>query len=655
MLREQIKHLVTLGNLFFALSIVMFVWLIWYFYTGYGGASELVTYLVPVALTLQILSMYQKDYLYKRLPPIVNHIIVVFYIGVCAYAFYHFFIEYEQIAIWRQGSYTREDFIVGLLVFLLVMELSRIAHTILFWVNAVLIGYTLYGYLSPIDFFWHPGTSFYRVITSSTVELATGIYGQYAQIALTVIAAFLLLAAAARGFDAQGAMVNVMRRLAGRSRRTVPQTAVLASASVGLISGSGAANAAVVGSFTIPLMMRHGFPGAFAAAVEVGASMGGLMMPPVMAVAGFIMAEFLGVPYWDVVLRGFSLAFVYYGTLSLSVYLLSVRLMSPEPIAATTVPLYDRIKTSIFFSAIGVLILLMGGLNYGPLLAALYTGLFMFALLIVVFLYFKHVRKDPVAIKESLFGNIRTTIETHAEMTSYLTLLLATLGIMIGLFTVTGFINRMGGILLNIGQWHIIALILMAWVFGWLVGAGLPPTATYIILAVIIVEPMRKLGIDPWVANIFAFLLAVWGELSPPTSLTAAVSARIAEASFMRTMWEALKLCLPITFLSFTIFARSDMVTHPGWPQIAATLLVAIACCGMTFSIFGKYVQNWGANAALRVLLALVSLVVLLHPNNDMALAAAVIVLPATIYGVVRHRRVAPPKSGSGLQSQTAS
>jgi TRAP transporter 4TM/12TM fusion protein len=655
MLREQIKHLVTLGNLFFALSIVMFVWLIWYFYTGYGGASELVTYLVPVALTLQILSMYQKDYLYKRLPPIVNHIIVVFYIGICAYAFYHFFIEYEQIAIWRQGSYTREDFIVGLLVFLLVMELSRIAHTILFWVNAVLIGYTLYGYLSPIDFFWHPGTSFYRVITSSTVELATGIYGQYAQIALTVIAAFLLLAAAARGFDAQGAMVNVMRRLAGRSRRTVPQTAVLASASVGLISGSGAANAAVVGSFTIPLMMRHGFPGAFAAAVEVGASMGGLMMPPVMAVAGFIMAEFLGVPYWDVVLRGFSLAFVYYGTLSLSVYLLSVRLMSPEPIAATTVPLYDRIKTSIFFSAIGVLILLMGGLNYGPLLAALYTGLFMFALLIVVFLYFKHVRKDPVAIKESLFGNIRTTIETHAEMTSYLTLLLATLGIMIGLFTVTGFINRMGGILLNIGQWHIIALILMAWVFGWLVGAGLPPTATYIILAVIIVEPMRKLGIDPWVANIFAFLLAVWGELSPPTSLTAAVSARIAEASFMRTMWEALKLCLPITFLSFTIFARSDMVTHPGWPQIAATLLVAIACCGMTFSIFGKYVQNWGANAALRVLLALVSLVVLLHPNNDMALAAAVIVLPATIYGVVRHRRVAPPKSGSGLQSQTAS
>ncbi|MBU1149749.1 MAG: TRAP transporter large permease subunit, partial [Proteobacteria bacterium] len=205
-----------------------------------------------------------------------------------------------------------------------------------------------------------------------------------------------------------------------------------------------------------------------------------------------------------------------------------------------------------------------------------------------------------------------------------------------------------------IGEWHIIALILMAWVFGWIVGAGLPPTATYIILAVIIVDPMRKLGIDPWVANFFAFLLAVWGELSPPTSLAAAVSARIAEASFMKTMWQALKLCLPITFMSFTIFVRSDMVIHPGWPQIADTLLVAIACCGITFSIFGKFVHNWGSNIMLRMALALASLVVMLHPNGNVALAMAVIVLPATVYGVKCHQMIAPPKSVSGLRSQPA-
>ena len=114
-------------------------------------------------------------------------------------------------------------------MFLLVMELSRLAHPVLFWINVVLVVYTLWGYLSPIDFFWHPGTTFYRVVTSSTVELSTGIYGIYGQLALTLIAAFLLLAGVANGFGAQRAMINVMRRLAGRSRQMVPQTAVLGS------------------------------------------------------------------------------------------------------------------------------------------------------------------------------------------------------------------------------------------------------------------------------------------------------------------------------------------------------------------------------------------------------------------------------------------
>jgi TRAP-type uncharacterized transport system fused permease subunit len=290
------------------------------------------------------------------------------------------------------------------------------------------------------------------------------------------------------------------------------------------------------------------------------------------------------------------------------------------------------------------LIVLMGWLRMGALLAALYTAIFMFGLLLATFLVFKYALKDPAVEKESLLANFRTTIETHAEMTSYLTLLMATLGIMIGLFTITGFINRMGAMLLHLGEWHIIALVMMAWVFGWLVGAGLPPTATYIVLAVITVRPMQELGIDPWVAHFFAFLMAVWGELSPPTSLTAAVASRIAEGSFMRTMWEALKLCLPVTFMAFAIFTRSDMVVNPGWSQIVDTSLVAISCCGMAFAIFGRFVEVRGSDLMLRAALALASFVVMLHPDDRYAIAAAVFVLPVTIYGIRRHRRVAAGK-----------
>jgi len=646
MLIDGIKRHANIKNLIFLLSIFMFVWLCWYFYTGSGGASELVAHLLPVAMMLQILHRHQHGYIYKRLPPIANHILVVIYFAICIFAFYHFAMEYDEISIWRQGSYTRMDFVMGLLMFLLVMELSRVAHNELFWVNVIMVVYTLWGYLSPIDFFWHPGASFYRVITSSTLELSTGIYGLYSQIAMTTIGAFLLLAAAARGFDAQGAMVQFMRRIAGKSRATIPQTAVLASSAVGMISGSGAANATVVGSFTIPLMKRYGVPAEFAGAVETSASMGGLIMPPVMAVAGFIMAEFLGVPYWDVCLRGFALAFIYYSTLGLSIYLMSVRLMSPDPIEKVSMPIYDQIKTGIFFLGIIFLTILMGFLGLGEQLAGLYTGAFMFGLLIALFLFFKYGLQDLAAEKDALFANVRIMIETHAELTSYLTVLLATLGIMIGLFTVTGFINRMGGMLLHLGEWHIIALILMAYAFGWLVGAGLPPTATYIVLAVIIVDPLRKLGVDVWVAHFFVFLIAVWGELSPPTSLAAAVSARIAEASFMKTMWQALKLCLPITIMTFAIFTRSRLVVTPGWGMIVDMLTVAIACWGITLSMFGRIVQSRGSDVMVRAALALASFVVMLHPNDDLALGVAVAVLPVVIYGTRRHGLIARPKSG---------
>lgn len=648
---DQIKAHATLRNLALVAALVMFAVLTHYFLTGAGGPRLLAVRLVPLAVIVHLLMTLQQGYPYPRLPARLNYALVAAYIAVCLYAIGYLSLEYENVAIWRQGSYNQHDFIVGLLIFLVVMEVSRLFHPILFWVNVVLVVYTLWGHLSPIDFFWHPGTSLYRVVTSSTVEFATGVYGRYAQLALTLIAAFLLLAAVARGFEAQSAVIQVMRRLAGRSRHTIPQTAVLASVSIGMVSGSGSANTAVTGSFTIPLMKRYGIPGAFAGAVETAASMGGLIMPPLMAVAGFLMAEFLGVPYWDVVVRGFAVAFVYFVSLVLAVYLLSVRLLSPEPVAVPEVPLQAMVKTLIFFAGVALLIVLMGWLGYGALRAALFTAVALFAALLVSYLVFKFALRDPDLQRESVIENIRTTIETHAELTAYLTVLMATLGIMIGLFTVTGFINRMGSMLLHLGDWHIIATILMAWIFGWLAGAGLPPTATYIIVAIIIVPPLRTLGIDPWVAHFFAFLLAIWGELSPPTSLTAAVAARIAEASFMRTMFEALKICLPITFMSFAIFVRTDMVVNPGWEQIFDTLLVTIGTCGITFATFGRFVEGRTANIPYKAALALVSFIVIFHPNDWYALAAAAVVLPAVIFGIVRHRMVAAPAMAPAAQA----
>ena len=125
MLIARLKSHVNIGNLIFAVSLVFVVWLVWYFYTGLGGSLQLAARLIPVALVLQILFLYRQDYLYKRLPAKVNNALVALYVAIAVYAFGYFLSEYERIAIYSQGTYTQQDFVVGLLMFLL--EIGR-AH-----------------------------------------------------------------------------------------------------------------------------------------------------------------------------------------------------------------------------------------------------------------------------------------------------------------------------------------------------------------------------------------------------------------------------------------------------------------------------------------------------------------------------------------------
>jgi TRAP-type uncharacterized transport system fused permease subunit len=199
--------------------------------------------------------------------------------------------------------------------------------------------------------------------------------------------------------------------------------------------------------------------------------------------------------------------------------------------------------------------------------------------------------------------------------------------------------------LIDLGAWNIVAMVFMAWIFGWLAGAGLPPTATYIIGAVVIVRPMQELGINPWVAHFFVFLMSVWGELSPPTSLTAAVSARIANASFLKTMYEALKICAPITLMTFAIFTRSELVVNPGWAQIGDVVLVTVSTCGVTFAMFGRCLRNPAADVSARILIAIVSFVTMFHPNDTLVWGSAAVTLVALVWAVAQHRQIAPPKT----------
>ncbi len=637
---NRIKDLVTVRNIYFLVSLFFFSYLLYYFWTGAGGAQLLATRLVPVAIIIYILSTWQRRNLYPRLGDTWNRVLYILYILISLSMLVYLLLEYENLFLYRAGFYNNMDIFMATLFFLLVMELSRKLHYILFCVNVFLVLYSLFGYLSPIDFFWHPGTSFSRIITVSTIEFHTGVFGRYAQMALTLIAAFLIIAAVARAFGAQDAIIQTIYSYFGKHTYNVPQVAVCSSAAIGSVSGSGAANTAVTGSFNIPLMIRHGIHPVYAGAVETSASMGGLIMPPLMAVAGFIMADMLGVPYWEVVLRGFGIAFIYFSAVAMSVYLISIRSIKPERLTPPSAPGYMKLKTVIFFACVIFLIFLMGYVGRGAMRSAVITAFVMLGLLILVHLYYKYIVREESHQQDSLLQKLREVVENHADLAWYLVILLMVLGIMIGLFTATGFILRMGELLMQLGQMSLALTVLVAFAFGWLAGTGLPPTATYVIVAVIVATPFTTFGVNPWVTHFFVFLLAIWGELSPPTSLTAAVASRLAEASFMRIMATALKICAPIIILSFAIFTRQDLVVSTGWPQIANVLMVTAGVLAFTFAFFGAMAHNKMLDYLLKAVMLVLSLVTLFYDSYTIATATAVLLALMLAVGLRQHKKI---------------
>ncbi|MFZ1104149.1 MAG: TRAP transporter large permease subunit, partial [Hyphomicrobiaceae bacterium] len=149
---------------------------------------------------------------------------------------------------------------------------------------------------------------------------------------------------------------------------------------------------------------------------------------------------------------------------------------------------------------------------------------------------------------------------------------------------------------------------------------------------------MIKVGVNPWVVHFFAFFLAVWGELTPPTSLVAAITAKIANASFYATLGRALQICVSLFTLMAGVFVHPELVIEPGLAQLGAAGLILTATIGITFSLQARYADSVAADIGARLLLAGLALLVLLHPDNRVAAAACVPVLLLIGYWLARRR-----------------
>lgn len=628
-----------INTLFSLCALFFFVYLLHYYITGEGGPTFLAVILVPIAFILFILDSLRKNKFYPHLSPMANYFLAFFYIAIALVVLFYIGLEFETIGTVRAGVWNTTDIIIGGLMFILVLEYTRQRHFALFILNLILILYAVYGWLVP-GMFGHPGLSWQRIFTSMSVEMATGVFSNLPQLALTLIGSFLLVLSVMRAFGCVESIVVTASRLANKSAHALPQAAVLGSMAVGTVSGSGAANAITIGSATIPAMIASGIPRVNAAAIETASSMGGQLMPPVMGIAAFLMAEFLGKSYFEVVARGYAPALIYYLGVSAAVYLISVRYQKKMVRIPAEIKVTDKINLALYGGVITGLILLMGVVQMPPMLAALrvFSAVIIAATVIHVFFY---LRASARTIRSFAAPYLRT-LDNFSTMTFDLTLLLSSLSIMTGVVVNTGVTTKIGFVLMEAAGLHIVPMVLIAFILGSLLGTGLPPAPTYIITVLVIAPAMQKVGINPWVIHFFAFFVAVWGELTPPTSISAAVTSKIAEASFNATLFRGIQLCSVIFILMGGVFARPQLVIEPGVAQLGAMGLLMAGTLGMVFSIQAQYSEKRLTDFMIRLILGGFALVIIFHPNINYALTAIIPVGLLMGYWLLKKKKSSP-------------
>jgi TRAP transporter 4TM/12TM fusion protein len=644
--KPAVRPPLALDIIYYATAIGFALYMFYYYWTGVGGETLLAMGCIPVTYILFTLQSLRENDLYPKLPVSANYAIAAVFCGFSAYCSWYMVNNYIALGTERMGMWDPQDLIVGGVMTLLIIEYARKRHIPLFILTIILILYAVYGYVVP-GMFYHAGLSWERVIAASSIEMETGIFARLPQIALTVIGSFLLVLSLLRGFGCVDSLLRATKRVAIRSPHAIPQSAVIGSMAIGTVSGSGAANSITVGSATIPAMIQAGLPPATAAAIENSSSMGGQLMPPVMGIAAFLMAEFLGVDYFDVVARGWVPALIYYISVSTSVYLLATFYHTHMIVDRTAKRLdwRDKINLGAFVVVVGGLVTLMATIFLAPMFAALY--MFCAAGTGLVIIHFVSLLRRW-SFREFMVP-LKRVLDSYIDMITDIALLLATLSIMTGALVITGVPTKLGSLLIEAGGVSMPAMVVMAFLFGAILGTGLPPAPVYILVAIVIGPPFIKAGVDPWVVNFFAFFIGVFGELTPPTSITAAITSKIANASFYTTLWRSVQICVSLFTLMAGVFVHPALVIKPGMAQMGAAYLVLVSTLGITFTLQATYSETRIVDLAVRSVLAVVSLFVLLSPSDFASDAASVFIIGVIAYWIVVRRKIvsgmAPPET----------
>ncbi len=500
---------------------------------------------------------------------LLDAVLAVVSLGTAGYIF----IYYLDI-VNRGGIPSALDVTFATITCLLVLEASRrVAGWELTAMAAIFVAYAYLGPYLPGEF-GHRGYTLSDIFNYMYVT-TEGIFGD----AIAVSASFIILFIIFGAFLSKSGMGTLFNdlslALAGSSKGGPAKVGVIASAVHGSINGSAVASVVTTGSFTIPMMKRVGYKPEFAAAVEATAAVGGQILPPVMGAAAFIMAETLGVPYVTIAIAALIPAVMYYFGLLVQVHLRADR-DNLQGLSRDELPKVKdvlRERGHLLLPLILLVALLMMG--YTPTLVAVVT--------IVATVIIAALRPSS----RMGFRDILAALETGVRDTLGVAAACASVGITVGVFSLTGLGLKLANIILMMGSGSLFMTLFFTMIASIILGLGLPSIPCYIITATMAAPALSTFGVDPLASHLFVFYFGAIANLTPPIALAAFAGAGIAGSDPQRTGWISCKLALAGFIVPFIfIYKPGLMILNSSVLDIAVaavtTILAVLALAAAT-------------------------------------------------------------------------
>jgi TRAP transporter 4TM/12TM fusion protein len=475
-------------------------------------------------------------------------------------------IMYQELVL-RAGTVTTTDTLVGLLGILLVLEATRrVVGIPMIIVALIFLGYAFGGPYMP-GVLAHRGVDIGELV-GHLYFTTEGIFGIPLGVSSTFIFLFILFGAYLETTGLGKFFIDIANAIAGRAAGGPAKVAVLSSGMMGTVSGSSVANVVGTGSFTIPMMKKLGYSKDFAGAVEAAASTGGQLMPPVMGAAAFLMAEFVGVPYIEVVKAAVVPAILYYSGVWMGVHL-EAKKNGLKGIPSDQLPKFLVLlkeRGHLALPLLAIIYLLVSG--YTPMKAALWA---------IVLAIFASMLRSSTRIKPF---QIIEGLEKGAKGALGVLIACATAGIIIGVVTKTGVGLKLASALLDLAGGKLLPAMFFTMITSLILGMGVPTTANYVITSTIAAPALVAMGVPVLAAHMFAFYFGIIADVTPPVALAAYAGAAISGGDPMKTGVNASKLAIAAFIVPYLFVFSPGLlmidVTIPGLLYMSFTALIGM-------------------------------------------------------------------------------